>query len=256
VARSPQRRREALIGSTCGKKYFSANSTFAADRKRISDEQSIRSSLSRLSQTLENPTYADDLLQTRERLKSVVSAVAEMRDMLPTGIVSALVRMADDEQSSVIVRFRHEDEDDEGNPIVRWVPERVGTIAGIALWNTEPMRVTFQELHDIRNTLAAAKPLRAEGRRRLRQWADSLDRLIYCRQAVDGYESKLSAFSEPENLKLLCLLVPNEEEGVAAARLVIERVGRQVASDTPRRLYNELRRSVSERGGGRRFRID
>jgi hypothetical protein len=50
--------------------------------------------------------------------------------------------------------------------------------------------------------------------------------------------------------------VPNEEEGVAAARLVIERVGRQVASDTPRRLYNELRRSVSERGGGRRFRID
>ena len=176
--------------------------------------------------------------------------------MLPTGIVSALVRMADDEQSSVIVRFRHEDEDDEGNPIVRWLPERVGTIAGIGLWNTEPMRVTFQELHDIRNTLAAAKPLRAEGRRRLRQWADSLDRLIYCRQAVDGYESKLSAFSEPENLKLLCLLVPNEEEGVAAARLVIERVGRQVASDTPRRLYNELRRSVSERGGGRRFRID
>ena len=247
---------EALIGSTCGQKQFKASLAFAFERRRLNNAHSIQTSLNRLKTTLCDPLFTADFYQTRDRLKAVASALEEYRETLPRPIVARLVAMAKDDLGEVVVRFRYEDEDDNGQRIYRWVPERVGILSGLALWDPTPIRNAFVALHEIRDALKVAKAAPEAGRRKLKEWADTFDRLRNCRQVIEAFESKLESFGEPENLNLLCLLVANQDVAVAAAAITIERTtGRPVAAGAPRRLYNDLCAAVSAQRNGRPFKI-
>jgi hypothetical protein len=248
--------REALIGSTCGPKNFKASLVFVAERRRLNNEHSIQTSLHRLKGTLCNPGYAEEVTQIRERLRRFVSGLDEYREALPGEIVATLIYKATNDQSDVVVRFRHDDEDDNGKPIVRWEPERIGFISGLSVWHPKCTHGTFAAINEIRAVLRVAKAAPEEGRRKLKEWADTLDGLPGCKRQVDSFESQLEAFGNAENLKLLCLLLSNQYVGVSAAGVVIERAtGTRAAPGAPRQMYNELRKAVSTRSNGRPFKI-
>lgn len=247
---------EALIGSTCGRKKFNSSLEFAFERRRLNNAHSIQTSLSRLTTTLGDPSFTEEFHRARERLKAVASAVDHYRETLPPPIVARLIAMDRDNIPDVVVRFRYEDEDDDGNRIHRWLPERVGILSGLSLWDPIPIRNTFTALHEIRDALKVAKAAPEEGRRKLKEWADTFDRLRGCKQIIESLESKLSNFGEPENLKLLCLLVANQDVAVRVAGIVIERsMGKPAAGSAARRMYNEFCAAVSARSNGRPFKV-
>jgi hypothetical protein len=247
---------EALIGGTCGRKQFNANLAFVFERRRLNNAHSIQTSLNRLKVTLCDPSFTEDFHRTRNRLKAVVSAVEEYRETLPEPIVARLLVMAKDVHPEVVVRFRYEDEDDNGNRTYQWVPERVGLISGLALWDPRPIRSTFAALHEIRDALEVAEAVPEAGRRKLKEWADTFDRLQSCKQLIEGLESRLSNFGDQENLKLLCLLVANQDVGVAMSAVVIGRTsGNRAVPGSALRIYNEICTAVSAKSNGRPFKV-
>jgi hypothetical protein len=250
--------KEALIGNICGLKYFNANATFVADRKRISRELSIDRHLQRLQMTRGSSAFADELQRTIGRLKTVRLAVADLRERLPAAIASRLQGMAKSGNAGVGVLFRYDDdEDDDGEPIVNWVPEQIGTIAGVVVWEQSNIGNVFQTLHEIRDTLHEAQISREAGERKLKIWADKLDELAICTAKVSNFESALEGFNAPGNLKLLCFLVSNQRDSMAVARMIIDHeTGATGAPGSDQRLFNELTAQIRARAGDRSFRID
>jgi hypothetical protein len=250
--------KEGLIGRICGTKYFNASSVFVAQRRRITSELNVASYIERLNATKGDPAYAGELERTIGRLRAVRAATGDWHERLPAQIVARLQEMARSGNPSVGVVFRYEDEDDDGNPKPDWVPDQIGAVSGVAVWDQGNVRALFHALHEIRDTLREAHIDRAAGERKLRLWADKLDELSSCTGRVTELESALESFSELSNLRLLCFLVHNQDIAMNVARVVIEQESGAAAA-TPsaaRALYKELSASVRTRAGGRDFRVD
>ena len=249
--------KEALIGAICGTKYFNASSTFVTQRKRVTRELNIDRYIERLQNTRGSPEYAAELVRTVGRLKFVSEATSGIRGRLPVSIAARLQNMAKSGNTGVGVLFRYEDEDDQGNPTIEWVPDQIGTIAGTAVWDQPKFRELFQSLHEIRDTLAQAEILREAGERKLKLWADKLEELNPCTAGVSDLESALDAFTAPANLKLLCFLITNQNDAIEALKVAIEQERRAPASESAaRELFKELSAQIRNRAKGRSFRID
>src|SRR5579871_601346 len=145
--------KEALIGIVCGSKYFHASSAFVAQRKRLNSELNINRYIERLQSTCGDTAYAAELERTVGRLKAIRGAVGDWRERLPAQIVTRLLEMAKSGKTSVGVLFRYEDEDDDGNPKVDWIPDQIGAVSGVAIWDQGRLGALFQALHEIRDTL-------------------------------------------------------------------------------------------------------
>lgn len=249
--------KEGLIGKDCGIKYFNAHDVFRADRLRIRSELNIEGYLDRLRATCGNSSYGDDLTRTIGRLKFVRETVKDLSESLPGSIVTRLREMAKLKDASFGVRFRYEDEDENGNLVPDWVPVTIGTVMGISVWDQSQMAALFQALYEVRDAHREARAEKDAGERKLRGWADKLDELTVHRSKVADLESSLDAFVEPVNLRNLCFLVPNQNDSVVAARIACEReaVG-TVTMEMARKLYRQLCAEVERRGGGRPFKID
>ena len=249
--------KEALIGRNCGIKYFHGHSEFNADRRRITRELNIDRYIERLQATRGNPSYADELTRTIGRLKFVREEILHLQEILPKSIVWRIQEMVKLKNPTFGVRFRYEDEDDEGNLVPEWVPVTIGTIAGIAVWDQSQMALMFRGLYEIRDAHKEAQVSGDAGERKLRNWADKLDELSRHTTSVTDLESALDAFLEPSNLKNLCFLVPNQNDATKAARFSLEReTGHTVTTEAAKKLFRELSTALQVRGGGRPFRID
>lgn len=248
---------ECLIGRDCGRTKFKASSTFVAERKRITQERSVELSLKRLEATKGNPAFAVALSDALARLKAVHNGVDWIHEQLPKSIGVRLQSMAKAGRNGVGVLFRYEEIDDKGNRTVQWVPDQIGSLSGVALWEPSNIRTVFRALYEIRDAHIEAVVLRSAGERKLKRWADTLDGLKRTADQVTELESKLSAFRTPENLWLLCSLVSNELERLAAVKFGIrETTGRVPLPGEAQRRFKELSDEVRSRAGGRPFKID
>jgi hypothetical protein len=249
---------EALIGRDCGRKKFNFSKVFRSERKRLNSEQELRTAVERVRKHIDNVAYSHDLDGLTIRLRALRTAIADLRAEIPGEIASELKTRVRDNRSQLLASFRVPyDEDKKGNIIYRWDrPEVIGTIAGLSVWNPEPMRATFATAHDIRDALRIAKPDPLVGARKLKKWASVLDELPRCLTSIAGFEARWREFSTPENLRLLCLLIPNEARGVEMARVVLSRAQQAQASPKEaRQYYDALRKSVSALRGNKPFKI-
>jgi len=249
--------KEALIGSSCGVKYFGANEKFVADRKRITRELSIKGYLERLALTKGNPDFENDLRRAIGRLKRIKSEVDDLRNALPVNIVRRLRGMAKAGSAGVEVNFRYDDdEDEEGNPKVSFVRQQIGQIDGLDVWNEVHFQNLFAQLYAIRTTLASAEVTRDAGPIKLKRWADHLDEFRLAQNAVDGLDNAIDAFMAIPNLHLVCFVVPSQNDATDVARYALKRAGDAAATEgNARQLYRQLRAQISELAGGRDFSI-
>lgn len=249
--------KEALIGVICGTKYFNASSTFVTQRKRVTRELNIDRYIERLRNTRGSAEYAAELLRTLGRLKFVREATSDIRERLPASIAARLQNMAKSGNTGVSVLFRYEDEDDQSNATIDWVPDQIGTVAGIAVWDQPKFHGLFQSLHEIRDTLGKAEILREAGERKLKLWADKLEELNACTAGVSDLEAALDAFTAPGNLKLLCFLITNQNDAIEVLRVAIEQEsGAPTSERAAQELFKELSAQIRSRAKGRSFRID
>lgn len=249
--------KEALIGQNCGIKYFKASAQFVADRRRLTRDLNIASYLRRLDATAKSDTYKAEHARAIGRLRYVRESVAQFRERLPSAIVQRLERMAKARDGAVGVVFRYEDEDEDGTPTVQWVPDRIGTVAGIELWDSTTFQLSFKALHEIRDAFTECDARAEAGERKLRLWAEKLDELPIWLTRLTELESAWEGFVTRDNLMLLCFLVPNQDDGRAAAGLALEfEKGEHVTPAAARQQYQELCAQIGARANDRPFRVD
>lgn len=250
--------KEALIGRVCGRKHFKANAAFVADRRRINSGLNITRHLQRLEATRGSQEFAATLKNALEHLKVIRAEVESWQDRLPASIVTRLRNMAKSGIGAVRVQFKYVDEDEKGNPKPEWVPNQIEPISGFIIWDQQRIRSLFKALHEIRHAFDDAVLDRCAGERRLRAWADKLSELPPRAREVAELKSGLGSFSAPDNVRRLCFIVRNQNDGIAVARIAVEQErGRAAATmEAARRLYNELRARISARANGREFRVD
>lgn len=250
--------KEALIGWNCGLEHFKASAVFATERSRVTRELELDRLLERLEATAGNAEYRANAKATLERAYEIRHDVQAIRDRLPASVQQAVNRMARRGDAGVYVEYQYEKLDpksDKPKLISDWISQRVGAIFGLKMWDGHALRTAITELTTIRDTLLAAVVQRDVGARKLRAWADALERLPHCKSTLDETAAAATEFMEPANLRWLCLVTSNHDHRLELASLVLKLQNSSSDRLAAEKSYRSLAAEIRGRADGRDFRV-
>lgn len=169
-----------------------------------------------------------------------------------------LEEMAQRGDAGLHVEYRYEEPSEKGGnakPVVQWVRQRVAGVSGLKMWSDLELRAVLAELHTIRDTLGTVQLMRELGARKLKAWADALDRLPHCVTTLEQLDAAAAAFFEPFNVRWLCLIPRDHADALVVAHLVLELAGSPGNAIAAEKFKRDLAAEIRSRAGGRDFKV-
>lgn len=250
---------EGYIGRDCADRHFKASDRYEefANQKRtvrlaIQESQYLEI----LEGILSDDTFADRAGRVREQVKVVAQESNDIVSSLPRRVIERLQEIHKTFNNSVSVDYEYTERDEKGNVRTTLSRQRVGTFRGAAFVDFKTAAKPMTDISQLLSCLDEAKLGKASGKVKLKEWTETLGRLSELELTADGLLSRLKAFANLDNLKLLLLLAKNEQDRIRVARLLLRRKGKQNADIEDGIDYLEqFDESIRERNKGRDFRL-
>ena len=249
--------KEGLIGGHCASKYFKADKTFARERNRVRKEINIANYLERLSDLLKDRKVFIDQVNTEvSRLIFVRDSVRSISDSLPDSVVRILRDMSKTGNRAVSIQVQYVETDENGNELVDWVDQNIGSISGVGVWRVDRIYGINRQLKEIKNIVQEVNINRDAGEIRLKRWLDILSELPRCASGIDDLEKDYDNFATFDNLKKVCFLVRNQQEQTEIAKFALSFDGHENPSNNKgKQLLKDMSVELRKQFNNRNFRV-
>jgi len=228
--------KEGLIGSTCGPKYFKNHKGFAARAAFVRRELQLDDLTERLHSIEADETFLPKTEQLRERLRVVTEESQALIKSLPEDVAARLRAMvkAGTADLRIEVEFIEKVEDERTGKIhdkAKWVPQTIGSIAGMNIAERSQIRALRNGLHAVRVAFESIDANRNLGNTKLLKQLKLLEALPNMERQVIAFETAWVAFARPQNVNNFWLLSRRQDSQQACMRVAAAAAGLSTPSN-------------------------
>ncbi|WP_297810735.1 hypothetical protein [uncultured Methylophaga sp.] len=247
--------KEALIGGTCGDKYFQLNEQYNIDKNWLEREIEISSRIEQITKTLDQK-YLSHLNKLSEQLNIQRREIFQLKTLLPSSVRKELQNMEKSKNPSVYIEIQYSEISDDGKRVQKWVSDKIGSINGTHIWlYEENIGTYFQLLHNLEETVPEIQPTSNTQLKVLRGWCRTLESIHEIDTAVQKISKSLYDFLKYENLALVTFLTKSRAEREMISKMICSYVSDNDISNDPELLLNNIDKRIRQNYDNRNFRI-
>lgn len=253
---------EGYIGGDCADEHFGAHEAFAGAKAKARREVALQETVKQLRGLLDDaPSRRTRLSAAIERHRQIMERVRRLREALPFATLERLSDAAKSGRREVALEFetpepREDEKTKKVYTIHKWKREPFGYISSPAALDAARLKSIADRLREAGLALTYAEASLEQKVSQMRDWAQAINGLDDCERDIVAASADLNAFSQPENLRMLCWLCRDESDQEQCAGIALQTVSRDAVKPAEaKRARRQWYQEIVAAKDGRRFRV-
>lgn len=256
VARDRRCGTEVFIGLNCAHDHLGADSSFAAERRRVTEEIKTGELLRRLRERLADAKLERRLCDAINKAGSLIATVQTQRGKWPQRLLLRLSDMARTGNRRVGIRVEYVERDERGRETRTYVAAPIGDVVAPGALDAVRLLKARSGLSAAAASLRQGMPTANVTSKQLQARLRPLDEANSCEGVLAQVVDDLSRFNSHENLRLLPWLVRDDVRSDVAKQCLQIAAGRSISNAEVAQWLQQQADAIRTAHGGRRFTVE